>query len=134
MNGRLAEHAAAGRKALAAHAAWQVVNAAEAKRPEDAERVAEIAQSLWLIEPHLLLRRARKLAESGDYEQAIELANAGLRYRKGSTDLAWQELLRFRDGLAARQCASQRVRPVRQYLVGRSAPAERPQRRRFTRA
>jgi DNA polymerase III epsilon subunit-like protein len=131
-SGRLAEQAAAGRTALAAHASWLVVNAADGKRPDDADVVAALAEELGLIEPRLFLRRARALAGAGELEQAIETATIGLAARDGSSDLAWQELLRYRDALAARQHALRRVHPPRPFRIGRSAPARRPQRRRFT--
>jgi DNA polymerase III epsilon subunit-like protein len=134
--GKIAEQAAAGRTNLAAHAAWLVVNAAgRARRLGDADALAALAlDELGLIEPRLIHYRARRLIEAGelDLEQAMELVVARLSACDGSSDLAWRELERFRTGLVARQQALQRVRTERPFLFGRSAPAVRPQRRRFT--
>lgn len=130
--GRLAEHAAAGRTPLAAHAAWLLVEAADQKQPDNADAVAALAQELGLVEPRLLLRQARALAAAGELETAIETANTNLAARNGSSDPAWRDLHTYRDALTARQHVRQHVRPPRPRRAGRSAPNERPQRRRFT--
>lgn len=132
--GRLAEHAAAGRTLLAAHAAWLLVRAADQKQPERARVVASLAEELGLVEPRLLLRQARALAAAGELEEAISYAETSLTARSGSSDLSWRDLRDYRNALAAQQYAAQRVRLPRPYRTGRSAPVERPQRRRFTSA
>jgi DNA polymerase III epsilon subunit-like protein len=131
-NGKLTKQVAAGRTELAAHAAWLLVNVAERERSGDAAALAALAAELGLVEPRLILYRARRLSEAGELEQAEEVARSGLAIRDGSTDLAWREIDRFRAGVAAHQEALRRVKPERAFLFGRSAPAQRPQRRRFT--
>jgi hypothetical protein len=61
-NGRLSQHAAS-RPAVAAHAAWLVVNNLSESRPDDAD---DLAARLGLVEPRLIHRRARVVAGTGD--------------------------------------------------------------------
>jgi len=129
--GRLVEHAVA-RPAVAAHAAWLVATMLAETRPEDANVLAALADSLGLVEPRLVHRTARALAGAGDLTAAIAAATTAFGSRKGSTDRAWVELAAYRDALAARQAAAQRLNPHRPHRVGHSAPSGRPTRRRFT--
>jgi DNA polymerase III epsilon subunit-like protein len=129
--GRLAQHAA-DRPAVAAHAAWLVVNNLSESRPADADDLAALADRLGLVEPRLVHRRARATADAGDLAAALSLLTAHLAARNGSSDRAWADLAAYGDALAARHAAAQRDRPARPHRRGHSAPATRPVRRRFT--
>ena len=128
--GRLAQHATA-RPAVAAHAAWLVTNNLTASRPADADDLAALADRLGL-EPRLVHRRARAVADTGDLPTAIALLGTGLAAPDASSDRAWADLTSYRDALAARQAAAARGRPTRPHRRGHSAPTTRPSRRRFT--
>jgi hypothetical protein len=112
--GRLTGHAGT-RPALAAHAAWLAVSMLVLSRPADADTLVNLADHLGLVEPRLIHWKTRKLASRSD-----------------STDRSWAELAAYRDALAARQAAIRRRRAARAPRRGHSAPATRPQRRRFT--
>ena len=129
--GGLAQHATA-RPAVAAHAAWLVTNNLTASRPADADDLAALADRLGLVEPRLVHRRARAVADTGDLPTAIALLGTGLAARDASSDRAWADLTSYRDALAARQAAAARGRPTRPHRRGHSAPTTRPSRRRFT--
>jgi DNA polymerase III epsilon subunit-like protein len=130
-SGRLVEHAKS-RPAVAAHAAWLVVNNLTENRPEDADGLAALAAQICLVEPRLVHRRARQLAAAGDLAAAIDALRTGLDQRNGHSDRAWTDLAAYRDALVARHTATQRTRPVRPHRRGHSAPATRPAHRRFT--
>lgn len=129
--GRVVQHATA-RPAVAAHAAWLVVNNISDSRPHDADQLAALAAQLGLGEPRLLHRQARAVADTGDLAAAISLLTAGLASHGGSSDRAWSDLAAYRDALAARHAAAQRIRPERPHRRGHTAPTTRPIRRRFT--
>ncbi len=130
-NGRLVQHAGT-RPEVAGHAAWLAASMLIETRPDDAYALADLADRLGLIEPRLIHLQARRLLAAGDLDAAIVAATTGLSGRGGSTDRGWAELAAYRDALAARQTAARRRRPARPTRPGHSAPATRPQRRRFT--
>lgn len=130
--GRLAGLVAAGDGDIAAHATWLLVKMLEPKKPHDADLVAATAAGLGLVSPRLTLRAARTAEANGARSAALALIDNAATHQFGSTDLAWADLLTYRDAVAARHVAASRVPTMAApYRVGHTAPADRPDRRRF---
>ncbi len=122
----------AGYSDIAAHAAWLLVEMLTPKKPAEADKVAKMASDLDLVSP-LLTHRAARVAEAGaGRTAALALIDKASAHRDGSTDRAWADLLSYRDAIVARQVASGRA-PTgpAPYRTGHTAPADRPDRRRF---
>lgn len=130
--GRLKGLVAAGESDVAAHAAWLLVKMLTPKKPSEADKVAKIASNLGLVSPGLTHRAARTAEESGGLAAALALIDKAIAHQGGSTDPEWTDLLSYRDALAARQVAVGRV-PTgpAPFRTGHTAPADRPDRRRF---
>jgi DNA polymerase III epsilon subunit-like protein len=131
-NGRIAGHAAAGRRDLAAALARLIAGLLQETKPAAAVDVADLAASLGLIDPQLVHLHAHQIADDGHPLAALTFIDQTLAHRNQSTDRAWTDLGAFRDALAAHQAAARRARPARPRRPGHSAPADRPSRRRFT--
>ena len=130
--GRLKVLADAGESDVAAHAAWLLVKMLTLKKPADADKVAKVASGLGLVSPRLTHRAARVAEAGGGLAAAVALIDKASTHQRGSTDRAWADLLSYRDAIAARQVAASRV-PTgpAPYRTGHTAPADRPDRRRF---
>jgi len=133
-NGSLEDLVAAGESDIAAHAAWRLVEMLTRTKPNavDADNVAAIASDLGLVSPWLARWAAHKAEAAGDRVAALALIDKAIPHQVGSTDPAWADLLSYRDAVAARQVAAGRV-PTgpAPYRTGHTAPADRPDRRRF---
>ena len=68
----------------------------------------------------------------GGLATALAVIDKAIAHQSGSTDPEWTDLLSYRDALAARQVAAGRV-PTgpAPFRAGHTAPADRPDRRRF---
>lgn len=123
---------AAGQADIAAYAGWLLYEMLSNRKPDAAAAVAELTISLGLTQPRLAHVHARRTELAGDGAKALTLIDAALAQRAGSTDRGWADLLSYRDAVAARQVAATRTpagpKTVR---VGHTAPANRPERRRF---
>jgi hypothetical protein len=118
--------------ANAANAAWLLVQMLAPKKPAEADRVAKLASDLKLVSPRLTDRAARTAEAGGGPAIALALIDMASAHQGGSTDRAWADLLSYRDAVAARQVAAGRI-PAgpAPYRTGHTAPADRPDRRRF---
>ena len=131
---RLAQLATTGGSAYAAPAAWHLFEMLSNKHPNVAEDVADLADSLNLVHPRLVIARARALELAGEPAEAIAQIAAGAAHRGSSSDRGWLELADLQDAIQARASARARraARATRPFRDGHSAPDSRPDRRRFT--
>lgn len=98
----------------------------------DPAPVLDTAAALGMTDPRLAHLRARQLARAGHLHEAVAVCDDALANRDGSTDPAWADLTHARAGLLARSERFKQTAPARSFRPGRSAPANRPSRRRFT--
>jgi len=131
--GRLDELVAAGQPTYASEAAWQVYEMLTNQKPDAAASLVDLADSLRLTHPRITHAKSRRLELLGDHDAALALIDATVATRGTSSDRAWVDLLSHRDAVASRQAALARIPAVPPPdRFGHSAPADRPDRRRFT--
>jgi DNA polymerase III epsilon subunit-like protein len=131
--GRLAELKADGHPDLAGHAAWLLYEMLCNQFPDKASAMADLARGLGLTHPRLAHVQARNAELMGHPDEALTVITAALAGRNSSSDRAWADLLAYRDAVQARQVAVARARGrTSSHRVGHSAPADRPDRLRFS--
>jgi hypothetical protein len=131
---RLAELTRTGGTTYAGPAAWHLYEKLSNNHRNVAQEVADLADELQLVHPRLVVARARALELGGTPDDALDRITAALAHRGTSSDRGWMELADLHDAIQARAAARAR-RPAhaeRPFRDGHSAPANRPDRRRFT--
>ena len=124
---------AAGQLTYASEVAWQAYEMLTNQKPDAAASLVELADRLRLTHPRITQAKSCHLELLGDHEATIALNDATAAEHGTSSDRARVDLLSHRDAVASRKAPLARVPatppPDR---FGHSAPADRPDPRRFT--